>query len=70
MNFNSGEISGVGGVGIRTRLFNNINLNLHGRVEYGSGFFVNVHSDKAGAAKKNPYVQNSMQATFLIGITF
>jgi hypothetical protein len=70
MLFKTGEISGAGGVGIRTRLFNNINLHLLGRVEFGPGLFVNVHDEAPWKAKLKPYVQNSLQSTFLLGITF
>jgi hypothetical protein len=33
----SGEVSSVAGIGLKTRIFNNLNLNIQGRVEYGPG---------------------------------
>jgi hypothetical protein len=76
-HFMAGEISAAGGAGIRTRLFKNIELNLAGRVEFGSGLFLNSdHSlensnpSAYSLYQKNPFIQNSIQPTFLIGITF
>lgn len=64
MAFNKGEMSAVGGFGIRTRIFNNLNLHLQGRIEVGSGLFIK----SVGYVRE--FKQNSIQSTFLIGITF
>jgi hypothetical protein len=64
-HFKPNEISAVGGLGLRTRLFNNFYLNIQGRIELGSGLFVNSLDNKMKLFK-----QNSIQSTFLLGITF
>jgi hypothetical protein len=64
MGLQSGEISAIAGAGLRTRIFNNLNLHLQGRVEYGRGIL------KLLTSEENPFRQNSFQYTFLIGITF
>ena len=64
IGFHPGEISVITGFGLRTRILNNINLQLQGRVEYGSGLLKSL--DQA----EKPFKQNSVQTTFLIGITF
>jgi hypothetical protein len=68
MGFNAGEISGLAGLGVRTRIFNNLNLQLQGRIEAGPGLLYKL-SDNLHYVDKN-LKQNSLQATFMIGITF
>jgi hypothetical protein len=63
-HFKSGEISAVGGLGVRLRLSNGINLNCQGRAELGSGLFVNTKNNVI------QFKQNSIQSTILLGITF
>jgi hypothetical protein len=64
IGFHPGEISAVTGLGLRTRIFDNLSLQFQGRIEYGMGLLKSLTpSDK-------PLKQNSMQATFLLGITF
>jgi hypothetical protein len=64
----SGEVSSVAGVGLKTRLFNNISLNIQGRVEFGTGILERV--DEYSLNDDKPYKEQSLQASFLIGITF
>jgi hypothetical protein len=64
MDFLPGEISAVTGLGLRTRIFNNLNLQFQGRIEYGTGLL------KSLTASYKTFKQNSIQATFLFGITF
>lgn len=64
MIFKPGELSAVGGAGIRTRAFNNINLHLQGNIEIGPGLFRPLD----GNVKE--FKANSVQTTFLLGITF
>jgi len=70
MLFKSGELTGVGGLGVRTRIFSNLNLHLMVMVEYGQGIFQNVDPTDVNYRKNKPYVQNSLQSSFLLGITF
>jgi hypothetical protein len=70
MEFKTGEVSGVAGLGFRTRIFNNINLSLQARIETGPGFFYNNNKDIANGVQKRPFEQNSFQTTFLFGIIF
>ena len=64
LGFHPGEISAVTGLGLRTRIFDNYNLQFQGRFEYGTGLLKNL------TASDKPFKQNSMQVTFLLGITF
>jgi hypothetical protein len=68
LGFNAGEISALAGLGVRTRIFNNLNLQLLGRIEAGPGFLYKLSDDLLYEDKN--LKQNSLQATFLIGITF
>jgi hypothetical protein len=70
MLFRSGELSGAAGVGARVRLMNKLNLNLMYIFEYGQGMFQNVNVTDSNYRKNDPYVQNSIQSTLLLGITF
>ncbi len=62
--FNPQEISGLAGIGVRTRLFNDIFLNLQGRVEFGSGIF------KKNSERNDSFNQYSIQPSILFGVTF
>jgi hypothetical protein len=64
LNLNNGEISGVGGIGIKTRIFNNLSLHLQLRMEVGSGLF------KTTNEVETLLKQKSVQSAFLLGITF
>ena len=70
--FKQGEISGLGGIGLKARLINSLNLNLQLRAEYGSGLFVNFNKklENASYIVKKPYIQNSLQFGILLSITF
>jgi hypothetical protein len=70
MTFNKGELTGAGGLGVRTRIFTKLNLHLQCMVEAGKGLFVNELLNDVNARKNKPYVQNSFQTTVLLGITF
>jgi hypothetical protein len=63
-----GEVSSVAGIGLKTRLFNNINLNIQGRVEFGTGIL--ERADENSLTDKKPFKEHSLQTSFLIGITF
>jgi hypothetical protein len=63
--FNPREITALAGIGVKTRLYNNIFLNLQGRVEYGGGLF------KDPSVTSEPmFKQNSIQPFILLGVTF
>ncbi len=68
MDLKSSLITGVAGLGFRTRIFNNLKLQVQGRAEYGPGLLFRT-SDKLNNGKK-PFTQNTMQACILVGITF
>jgi len=68
MDLKSSLITGVAGLGFRTRIFNNLNLQVQGRAEYGPGLLFRT-SDKLNNGKK-PFTQNTLQACILVGITF
>jgi hypothetical protein len=70
MLFRSGELTGAAGLGIRTRIFTRMNLHLMLMAEYGQGLFLNTDPTDGGYTKNDPYVENSFQSTFMIGITF
>ena len=70
MTFRKGELTGAGGLGVRVRIFNNININLYLMAEYGKGIFVNELPENVNHNAKKPYVQNTLQETLLLGITF
>jgi hypothetical protein len=59
-----GEITAVAGIGMRTRLKENLILNIQGRFEMGTGI-INPFREE-----KRILNQNSMQANILIGLTF
>jgi hypothetical protein len=67
-NLHNGEISGMAGLGLRIRIYNNINLHFQGRVEFGPGVLYKP-SDHLPYQEK-AFKHNSFQRTFLIGITF
>lgn len=68
MDLKSGALSGLAGFGVRTRIFNNIKLQVQGRVEYGQGI---MHQDYDTLNNgERPFTQNAMQASLLIGLTF
>jgi hypothetical protein len=70
MTFKKGEFTGVCGLGVRTRIFTTLNLHLQVMVEAGQGLFVNQLPEDANGRQNKPYVQNSLQTTVLLGITF
>ncbi len=70
MHFKAGELSGLAGLGVRTRIFNGLNLHLQLRVEAGQGIFLNEDPTLDAYNKKAPFVQSSIQSTLLLGITF
>ncbi|HKK42995.1 MAG TPA: hypothetical protein VJ963_11345 [Bacteroidales bacterium] len=68
MGLKSSLITGLAGLGFRTRIFNNLGLQVQGRAEYGPGILFRT-SDKLNNGKK-PFTQNTLQASILVGITF
>lgn len=70
--FKKNELSCIAGFGVRTRLSGNLKLNLLTRVEYGSGVFINTfpENDFGTASYRKPYLQNSLQYSILIGLSF
>jgi ribosomal protein L27 len=70
MLFKSGELTGAGGLGVRTRIFSSINIHLMYMFEYGKGVFLNTNPTDTNNRKNDPYVENSIQSTFMLGITF
>jgi ribosomal protein L27 len=70
MLFKSGELTGAGGLGVRTRIFSSINIHLMYMFEYGKGLFINTDPTDTNNRKNDPYVENSLQSTFMLGITF
>ena len=70
MTFKKGEFTGVGGLGVRTRIFTTLNLHLQFMVEAGKGLFLNELPNDVNGRKNKPYIQNSFQTTVLLGITF
>ena len=70
MLFRSGELTGAAGLGIRARIFTRMNLHLMLIAEYGQGLFLNTDPTDGGYMKNDPYVENSFQSTFMLGITF
>jgi len=69
MELRSGEISGLGGLGLRTRIFNNLSIHFQARAEIGSGILVRIKED-GSYYEGDPFDQKSLQTTFLLGITF
>ncbi len=63
MFFKPVELSGVGGIGIKTKIYNNVSLNILGRVEVGTGIFETEINGQI-------FTQNSIQSSLLIGIIF
>jgi len=68
VGFKSGEMSILAGVGSKVRVVNNLNLSFQGRIEMGTGVF-SVFKQTIQSTE-TPFKQNSIQATFLIGLTF
>jgi hypothetical protein len=66
----AGELTAIAGVGLKTRIFNNLALNISGRIEYGSGMFYNKIKNYAPTDYMKPFLERSVQSTLLIGITF
>jgi|WetSurMetagenome_2_1015567.scaffolds.fasta_scaffold36533_2 hypothetical protein len=64
MIFKSGEISFFGGIGVRAKLFGNLNVHLEGKVESGNGIL-----EMRGTGERD-FEDNSLQGTVLFGITF
>jgi hypothetical protein len=62
--FKKWESNLVCGLGVKTRLLNNISVSLQGRVEYGHGLFI------SSSLNLTDFKQNSIQTTFLLGVTF
>jgi hypothetical protein len=65
----TGEASALAGLGLRTRLINNMIVNFEGRVEYGTGFLGEI-IDPTFLRLSKLYKQNSLQFAFLVGISF
>jgi hypothetical protein len=63
-----GEISAIAGLGLRTRIFNNINLFVQGRIEVGQGAL--QKSNDYSTSSEKPFKHNSIQSTLLLGIAF
>jgi hypothetical protein len=70
MSFRQGELTGVGGLGVRTRIFTTMNLHLQLMIEAGQGLFLNELPHDVNGRQNKPYVQNSLQTTVLLGLTF
>lgn len=70
MVFNKGELTGVCGLGVRTRILTKLNLHLTFMLETGKGLFLNELQGDTNSMKLKPYNQRSFQSTLLIGITF
>jgi hypothetical protein len=70
MLFKTGEITGIGSLGIRTRIFGKVNLHMEYMLEYGKGVFLNLDPTDINHNGNDPYIQSSLQSTFLLGITF
>ncbi len=70
MLFKTGELSGVGGVGVRARISGKLNLHLMLMVEAGQGIFLNKDPTDVNLTGNKPYIQNSIQSSLLLGITF
>lgn len=70
MRIKAGEISGVGGLGARTRIYKNVNLHILLLVEAGNGVFVNELRSQLNGTANKPYKQHSVQETLLLGLTF
>jgi hypothetical protein len=66
--FKGGEMSILAGIGSRIRVFNNLNLSVQGRLEMGTGVFSSFR--QSIQYSETPFKQSSVQATFLIGLTF
>lgn len=58
------EVSGLAGFGIRSRMKNDLILNIQGRFEYGTGIM------SPSLYLERVLKQNSIQANLLIGLTF
>jgi hypothetical protein len=70
IKFKKGELTAIGGIGLRTRIFNDLLLNISGRAEYGKGIFNNDGRTQELIVKRKPFLESSLQFTFLLGITF
>jgi hypothetical protein len=70
IKFKPGELTAMGGIGLRTRIYNNLALNISGRIEYGPGVFDNNGRTTELINKKKPFWENSLQYNLLFGITF
>jgi hypothetical protein len=62
--FKPGEVSYFSGIGVRAKVFNSMNVHLEGKIEGGNGIF------KSRDTSERDFTQNSLQVTFLFGITF
>lgn len=65
-SFKNGELTATGGIGLRMRIFNNLNLSLEGRIESGSGIFLPV----VNLTYMEKFEQSSFQSSVVLGITF
>ena len=70
MLFQTGELTGAGGVGVRTRLSGKMNFHLMFMMEYGKGLFLNTDPTDTNNRQNDTYVQNSLQSTLMLGFTF
>ena len=64
MSFKPSEISAIGGIGVRKKTGDKLIISFQGRLEVGSGIFAEF------ANKDLTFRQMSVQANFLLGITF
>jgi hypothetical protein len=58
MLFKTGELTAAGGFGVRTRIFNNLNLHLMLMLEYGKGLFLNTDPSDTNSRVIDFYVQH------------
>lgn len=70
MLFRKGALTGVAGLGVRTRIFSSMNIHLMYMMEYGQGLFLNTDPTDTNNRQNSPYVESALQSTILLGITF
>ncbi len=70
MIYRNGEISAIGGLGTRIRIFRDLNMELMIMMEYGQGLFLNTDPTDTNYRTNKFYLQHSLQSTLLFGITF
>jgi hypothetical protein len=67
IEFRSAELSGIGGAGVKIRMFNNMRLSLIAGAEFGSGIYKQSQSAAIGVVQLK---QHSLQKFILVGVTF